>query len=171
MSSFEAQVHRYKDRIYGFAYHYLHDRAAAEDVTQEVLIRFWEHRDELRPEGTLAWLLRVTRNACIDALRRRSTRRRVMIAPRDGLRSAHSRQRSPEAEAETADFQAHLEDALARIDEPYRSILILREIQDFQYKEISGALDLPMNTVKVYLHRARKKLRKELAEVIDYEPA
>lgn len=170
MPSFEEEVHRYQDRVYGFAFHYLHRREAAEDVTQEVLVRFWQHRDSLESDA-LPWLLRVTRNACIDALRHRSTRRDVFAGDAEEVRRARSRRASPQADAEAADFRAHLDRALDELGEPYRSLVILREIQGFSYKDISQTLDLPLGTVKGYLHRARKRLRHYLAEATNHELA
>lgn len=171
MSDFEQQVRQYQDRVFGFAQYFLKSREAAQDVTQDVLIRFWEHRDEVDDDRTLGWLLRVTRNACIDALRKRKTRRNAITVNTDGLDRATSAAPSPAADAEAVDFREHLKRALADVDEPYRSVIILREIQHLKYREISDALDMPMNTVKVYVHRGRKKLRAQLTEVIDHENA
>lgn len=169
MRTFQDQVRRCQDRVYAFAVSLLHDRAEAQDVTQDVLLRFWEHRDEVDPERALSWLLRVTRNACIDVMRRRHRHGRVMEVDTEGVARAASRSPSPQADAEQADFQTHLQAALDRLDEPYRSIVILREVQGLSYQEISGAMDLPLGTVKGYLHRARKRLRKQLNEVMAYE--
>ena len=171
MSTFEQQVQRYQDRVYGFAYYFLNNREAAEDVTQDVLLCFWENRGEVDPERVQAWLMQVTRNTCIDRLRRRKTQRKVMDVSTDALRRAASRRSSPAEDAEAADFRRHLQTALSQIDEPYRSVVILREVQNLKYKEISEALDMPLNTVKVYVHRGRKKLRHHLAEVLNYEVA
>lgn len=146
-------------------------REAAQDVTQDVLIRFWEHHEDVDEDRALGWLLRVTRNACIDALRKRKTRRNAVTVDTEGLDRATSTRTAPDAEAEAADFRDHLEEALDHVDEPYRSVVILREIQNLKYREISEALDMPMNTVKVYVHRGRKKLRKQLAELIEHETA
>ena len=169
MSTFEQQVRQYQDRVYGFAQYYLKNREAAQDVTQDVLIRFWEHHDEVDSNKTLGWLLRVTRNACIDELRKRKTRRNAMTVDTDGLDHASGSRPSPAADAEASDFREHLESALDEVDEPYRSVIILREIQNLKYKEISDALDMPMNTVKVYVHRGRKKLRNQLSQVTHHE--
>lgn len=171
MSDFEQQVRQYQDRVFGFAQYFLKNREAAQDVTQDVLIRFWEHHDDVDDDRALGWLLRVTRNACIDALRKRKTRRNAITVNTDGLDRATSPAPSPAADAEASDFRDHLEQALDDVDEPYRSVIILREIQNLKYREISEALDMPMNTVKVYVHRGRKKLRKQLTEVIDHENA
>lgn len=171
MSHFEQQVRQYQDRVFGFAQYFMKSREAAQDVTQDVLIRFWEHHEDVDEDRALGWLLRVTRNACIDALRKRKTRRNAVTVDTEGLDRATSTRTAPDAEAEAADFRDHLEEALDHVDEPYRSVIILREIQNLKYREISEALDMPMNTVKVYVHRGRKKLRKQLAELIEHETA
>jgi RNA polymerase sigma-70 factor (ECF subfamily) len=171
VSHFEQQVRQYQDRVFGFAQYFMKNREAAQDVTQDVLIRFWEHHEDVDEDRALGWLLRVTRNACIDALRKRKTRRNAVTVDTEGLDRATSTRTAPDAEAEAADFRDHLEEALDHVDEPYRSVIILREIQNLKYREISEALDMPMNTVKVYVHRGRKKLRKQLAELIEHETA
>ena len=168
---FERSVRKYQHRIYGFAVYFLSDRVEAQDVTQDVLLRLWQHRDEIDEARMLGWLLRVTRNACVDALRRRKARHNVMTTDTDAVGYAVGSGPSPEAYAEAADFQGHLGRALSRIAEPYRSIVILREVQELKYEEISGAMNLPLNTVKVYLHRGRKMLREQLSEVLHRETA
>lgn len=170
VDAFTENVHQYQDRIYGFACSYLKDDAAAKDVTQDVFIRYWNHYEEIDDDRAIAWLMRVTRNACIDLLRKRQTRRKSVTVNSENLHRAPDRTASPHAEAESTDFETRLDAALAEIDEPYRSVVTMRELHDMKYKEISDALDMPINTVKVYIHRGRKKLRHELAEVLDYEP-
>ncbi len=168
---FERQVNEYQDQVYGFACSMLRDDVTAQDVTQDVFIKLWEHRDEVDHDRALAWLMRVTRNACIDQLRRRQTRRRTMTVDTESLCRAESQRPRPDTTTEVADFQEHLNDALDQIDEPYRSVVVLREMQDLKYKEIADALEMPLNTVKVYIHRGRKKLRQQLTDRLDYAPA
>lgn len=159
-------MHAYQHRIFGFAFYLLTDREEAEDVTQEVLLRLWDHRSDVEEERALAWLLRVTRNACIDEMRKRAHFRKLVEVDSDALERVSGDSLPPDACAEQADFQERLEDTLCRLQEPHRSIVILREIQDMKYEEIAEALDLPLNTVKVYLHRGRKFLREQLSEVL-----
>ena len=149
--------------------YFLGDRTEAQDVTQDVLLRLWQHRDNVDEDRLLGWLLRVTRNACVDALRKRKAQRNVMTSDSEALEYTPGQGPTPETSAEAADFQGHLERALRRMAEPYRSIVILREVQELKYEEISGAMDLPLNTVKVYLHRGRKMLREHLSEVMHRE--
>jgi len=168
---FENQVHEYQDQVYGFACSMLRDEVIAQDVTQDVFITLWEHRDEVDYDRALPWLMRVTRNACIDQLRRRQTRQRTMTVDTEGLSRAESQRPLPDTSTEVSDFEDHLDAALDKIDEPYRSVVVLREIQELKYQEIADALDMPLNTVKVYIHRGRKKLRKRLTDRLDYAPA
>ncbi len=162
---YERQVRQHQHRVYGLAVYLLGDREEAEDVAQEVWLRLWHHRHEVDEARLLAWLLRVTRNACIDALRRRNVYRALVRTDPDGVRRAADPGRAPDDETASALFREHLARALRQLKEPHRSIVILREIHDMKYEEISEALGLPLNTVKVYLHRARKTLRKLLSEV------
>jgi RNA polymerase sigma-70 factor (ECF subfamily) len=171
VDSFEQQVHQYQDRVFGFACYFLKNEAAAKDITQDVFIKYWEHYDDIDQDRAIGWLLRVTKNACIDVLRKRKTRRKSVTVDTESLDRAESISPSPHADAESSDFQDHLDRALDEVDEPYRSVVVLREIQDLKYKEIAEALDMPINTVKVYIHRGRKKLRKQLAEILDHETA
>jgi RNA polymerase sigma-70 factor (ECF subfamily) len=171
VNDFEKQVHQYQDRIYGFACYFLKDQTVAQDITQDVFIKFWEHYDDIDRDRALGWLLKVTRNACIDQIRKRKTRRKSVTVDSENLNRAESQGPSPLAETQASDFDEHLNAALDNIDEPYRSVVVLREVQDLKYKEIAEALDMPLNTVKVYIHRGRKKLRNQLAEVLDHEAA
>lgn len=171
VDSFEQQVRQYQDRVFGFACYFLKNEAAAKDVTQDVFIKYWENYDDIDQDRAIGWLLRVTKNACIDVLRKRKTRRKSVTVDSESLDRAESVTPSPHADAESSDFQSHLDQALDEVDEPYRSVIVLREIQDLKYKEIAEALDMPINTVKVYIHRGRKKLRKQLEEVLDHETA
>ena len=166
---FEQQLNRYQNRVFGFAFHYLGNREEAEDVTQEVFIRFWKHRETIDEDQPLGWLLRVTRNASVDAIRRRKTYQRTVSVNSELLDYAHGSNPLPDDNAESSDFRQHLQQAVEELNEPYRSIVILRELQELKYQEISDALDLPLTTVKVYLHRARKMLRNQLHEVLQRE--
>ena len=161
-SDFDRKVSAHEDQVYRFARSMLNDDATAQDVTQEVLITLWEHQDELDENGVLPWLMRVTRNACIDRLRARQRRRKTVRTDPDGVGRAPSPSRTPDRQAEAADLQNHVLDALDRVDDPYRRVVALRELQGLKYKEIAEALNMPLNTVKVYLHRGRKKLRAQL---------
>ncbi len=163
---FRNLVDQHRHRIYTFAYYHLGNQEEAEDVTQEVLVKMWQHRETIEPGSLKAWLLRVTRNGCIDVIRKRN-RYRAMVVPEEfieaGVKTAVAGS-SQDAVLDSLSIRMELEKALATLEEPYRSIVILREIQELKYDEISDALNMPLNTVKVYLHRARRMLRTRLKE-------
>ena len=81
------------------------------------------------------------------------------------LRAEHSGP-DPEEIAESVDAKRKIELALKDVADPYRTILILREIQEMSYEQISEILQMPLNTIKVYLHRGRRMLREQLQEVV-----
>ncbi|NKB67176.1 MAG: sigma-70 family RNA polymerase sigma factor [Candidatus Latescibacteria bacterium] len=159
MARFRQLCREHRDRIYTFACYYMGNREDAEDITQEVLLRLWRHRAPSDAEGAAAWLTRVARNACLDALRRRHSYRAVVSGqdPEPVLQNTR-------AGDEKIELRLRLEAALTRLDSPYREIIILREIQGLPYSDISRSLELPLNTVKVYLHRGRRRLRALLQE-------
>lgn len=163
---FHDLVGEHQHRVFTFACYYLGDREEAEDVTQEVLLRLWRNIDRVDPGMAGAWLLKVTRNACLDALRSRKSRRRLFVA---GLDETAAESADPDDRTEAAllswDVQRHLRRAVAALEDPYRTIAILREVQGKSYQEIAATLDMPLNTVKTYLHRARRKLREGMREV------
>ncbi|MEW5702356.1 MAG: sigma-70 family RNA polymerase sigma factor [Candidatus Zixiibacteriota bacterium] len=165
MSGFQAMAEAWRDRIYSFAYYSLGSREEAEDVTQEVLVRLWQHWPTLSDGHTVPWLIRVARNACLDVHRRRQTRTAFAANHSDDCPVNPSPVADdPDAILERQEFRKQVETALHEIEEPYRSIVILREIETLSYAEIADALALPLNTVKVYLHRGRRRLRELLKE-------
>lgn len=154
--------------MFSLACYLLGSRDDARDVTQEVLIRLWKSGGDVEEERVLPWLMRVTRNASIDALRHRKTVNNVVSADAE-VDQVPDGGESPTDHLQAADEAEMVEAALDSMPEPYRSIVILREIQDLKYEEISATMDMPLNTVKVYLHRGRKMLREQLSEVLESE--
>ena len=167
LTAFDDTARAHRSRIYSFARYLLSSREEAEDVTQEVLLRLWRHQDGVDEERLVSWLLRVTRNACYDLLRRRradATQTLASSLDDEKAQELASAEPGPQAQAEAADFRRRLLAALAELGEPYKSIIILREVQGLAHREIGEALGIPEVTVRVHLHRGRKKLRERLRE-------
>lgn len=164
-----AALAAHRHRVYAFALRLTGCREDAADVTQEVLVRLWRHGDRVEEDRRTAWTLRVTRNAAYDLLRRRQTRASYTVTNNDLPDAAPADGPASDALADAADVRRRLERALAALDEPYRSIVVLREVEDLSYQDIADALDLPLNTLKVYLHRARRRLRDALRATIPAE--
>ena len=159
---FRNWVDQHQDQVWTLARYLLKDPAEAEDVAQETFEKLWHHQDNVDPERVRAWLMRVTRNACLDRIRRRRPETPV-DEERDVVSDAPVR--DPSGDAERAELGRWLRQAIVGLREPYRSLVVLRDIHQHSYEEVAGALELSLAQVKVYLHRARKQLREQLAEV------
>ncbi len=167
---FQRLAREHGGRIYTFALHALRSHEDAEDVTQEVLVRLWRHRDNVDPTRIHAWVMRVARNLVIDVSRRQRMRSTIFAdgtdvdlvcgEVADGTNRTDGTERS--------ELRGLLEEAVAALEEPYRSIVIMREIQDRSYNEIAEAMAMPLGTVKVYLHRARRRLRERLSKELGH---
>jgi RNA polymerase sigma-70 factor (ECF subfamily) len=171
MTAFETTAERYRRRVFSFARSLLSNREEAEEVTQDVLLRLWRHQSQVDEERPGPWLLRVTRNACYDLLRRRRSLRLAAGPPaEDGeAERVASAEPGPEARVQASDFRRSLQEALEAIGEPYRSVVLLREVQGLAHREISAALGIPEATVRVHLHRGRQRLRERLREVYGHD--
>ena len=165
---FDRALARHHGRIFTFATYLLSSRVEAEDVTQEVFVKLWRSGDAVPPERVGAWLLRVTRNACFDHLRRRRWQRRFTTAAQgDPPPETASDAPGPEVLAAASELGRRLLEALARLGEPHRSIVILRHVEGLSCREIGEVVDMTEGSVRVALHRARRRLREQLREVVD----
>ncbi|MCB1054675.1 MAG: RNA polymerase sigma factor [Acidobacteria bacterium] len=168
--SFHQLASEQQHRIFSLARYLLGNAEDAADVTQEVLLKLWQHWSELDLEIAPAWLRKVTRNASIDRIRQRKAYRSMVTEHIDpsAEERAVGQQPGPAQSAAAAGFRRHLESTLAELPEPYRTAVVLREIEELKYEEISSCLDLPLNTVRTHIHRGRRILRQRLREDYGY---
>lgn len=159
-ADFQETVRDHKDRLFGLAVRLTGDRSEAEDVVQESFIKLWRQEPKPPDAAVLPWLLTVTRNASLDRLRRR----RLVSADQAVLEAQPDGAAQPERQAAGDEFDRRLREAVENLSEPFRSLVILREMQGLDYQAISQVLSLSMSQVKVYLHRARRQLRHELSD-------
>ena len=130
--------------------------ADAADAAQDALVRVWQKGASIPEDRRRAWCARVSRNAALDLLRRRAVRPAPSYGEPVEPADDHAR---ADRHTESREIGATIDAALDGLGEPYRSIVVLREVEGMAYAEIADALDLPLNTLKVYLHRARRQLR------------
>jgi len=157
---FRALVNQYQDQVFSLALYLLRNRAEAEDVTQETYTKLWQHIAEIEMETAKHWLLKVTRNACLDRLRARRE-----ITNVETIAEQVSERHEPSSEIMREQLSHWLREAIDTLKEPYKSLIVLRDMQQHSYEHIATALSLNLNQVKSYLFRARKQLRDLLAEV------
>ncbi len=161
--AWEALVRRYQGRVFAVALHYMRNREEARDVAQEAFIKLYRNLGTLREgEAFLPWLLRLTRNCAIDRIRRLKSRTPEHSVPVEEGVEIVARQLSPEEHSLRSWRSGLLYRAIDMLSEQSREVIMLKDIQELQVKEIADLLALPVGTVKSRSHRARL----ELAEVI-----
>lgn len=179
LAAFEALVEKYQDRIYNLVYRLAGRHEDAQDITQDVFLRALEHIAEFRQQAQVyTWLFRIAVNLAIS---RRRRGQRVRFVSLDGLSGGDGREEDEVGgmdpadgrEARPAEAVEHDERceqvaaAVAELDEEFRSVLVLKDIEGFDYQQISEILALPMGTVKSRLHRARNELKVRLLPIIN----
>jgi RNA polymerase sigma-70 factor (ECF subfamily) len=153
---FRLLVLQHHRAVYGLARYLLRDGHEAEDAAQDAFERLWRERRKV--ERPKEWLLRVVRNACMDRLRRsgRTVSDAEIAVPEE------RDERDPAWHFDQGQLGATLAAAVESLPEPQRSLVVLFDVQGLSGGECARVLELSNEQVKVYLHRARRKLRTKL---------
>lgn len=171
-AAFRELVRRYERPVFSLVFRMVRDREVAEDLAQDSFIKVLNHIDKYSPEFKFSsWLFKIANNVAIDHLRRR----KLDTVSMDGSPHAASaaeieattfevaaRQESALDEMEARELGTAIERAVAHLRPQYRACIMLRHVEGRSYEEIAATLDLPLGTVKTYIHRARHELRKAL---------
>lgn len=142
----------------------LKNKMDAEDVTQEVLIRIWKNLENFNILAAKTWIMKTTHNLCLDYLRKRKNDFSKNPYSVDDISDIieNKDDENPIKKLENKIIEEKIKMKIQELPENLKSVFALYEIQGLKYKEISKALDIPINSVKVYLLRARKQLQEEL---------
>ncbi len=160
-SEFKLMVMPYASRLYRLAFRMMGNREEAEDVVQEVYLKLWKMRNELPSYQSIeALAVRITRNLCLDLLRKRKKTLDVVESERREQESG--RQSTPEDHAEKEEKIQLVHEMINRLPEPQRSLIHLRHIEGKEYDEIAAMVNMTGNAIRVNISRARKKLREML---------
>jgi RNA polymerase sigma-70 factor (ECF subfamily) len=173
-AAFRELIRRYERPVFSLIFRMVRDRETAEDLSQDTFIKVLNHIDRYRPEFKLSsWLFKIANNVAIDHLRKRQIET-VSIDGSPHARTAAeveatsfdvvARQESALEELESRELGSAIERAIAGLRPEYRSCILLRHVEGRSYEEIAATLDLPLGTVKTYIHRARRELRDALGE-------
>ncbi len=168
---FNRAVAEHTEGLMTYAMRMLRDQEAAEDVTQDAFLALYRHQSQVPESAYRPWLYRVTRNLCLDVLRRRRFKLRLFrdLSRDDEAHPSlpdHSGAR-PDEMAEAREAQAAIEDAIAALPMKFREAFILCEMQGLSYEDAAAILRCPVKTVSTRLFRARQRFRAAVSHWID----
>ena len=160
---------RYERPVFSLVYRMVRDRSLAEDLSQDAFIRAFNAIESYNPRYKFSsWIFKIANNLTIDHLRKR----RIATVSIDGAPDAtsaeaqaqtrlvvQSRDENPEEYVEHRELGSQIESAIGELRPEYRAVVLLRHVDGHSYDEIAHIMDVPLGTVKTYLHRARAELK------------
>jgi RNA polymerase sigma-70 factor, ECF subfamily len=174
-AAYRELIRRYERPIFALLFRMVRDRELAEDLSQETFVKALNAIESYRPEFKFSsWIFKIANNAAIDHLRRReldtlsldgSPHAETPEAMQATALQIGARQESPLDAVEAKELGGAIEVAIGRLRPEYRACILLRHVEGRAYEEIAEMLDLPLGTVKTYIHRARNELRQALAHL------
>jgi len=174
-AAYRELIRRYERPIFALIFRMVRDRELAEDLSQETFVKALNAIGSYRPEFKFSsWIFKIANNASIDHLRRReldtlSLEGSPHAATPEAMQATAlqigNREESPLEAVEARELGSAIEAAIGRLRPEYRSCILLRHVEGRAYEEIAEILDLPLGTVKTYIHRARNELRQMLAHL------
>lgn len=174
VNAFNGLVQIYQDLAYSVAYRILQEPQSAADATQNAFIKAFRKISQFEGQHFKAWLLRIVTNGCYDELRRdkrhptHSLDHMMEVSEQDSLaieqEQAHdlhmiTRFEEPEEAVQRVELQRAIEDCIKTLNQGYRMVSVLVDVQGLSYEEVSQAADISLGTVKSRLSRARAQLR------------
>lgn len=166
---------RYQRPVFSLVYRMVRDRTLAEDLAQETFVRVFNSLDSYDPAYKFSsWIFKIANNLAIDHLRKR----KLDTLSIHGSPHADSPQQeeetritltargeTPDAYVEHRELGSHIERAIGELRPEYRTAITLRHLEGYSYEEIAQIMDVPLGTVKTYIHRARSELKERLAHL------
>jgi RNA polymerase sigma-70 factor (ECF subfamily) len=169
-AAFGELVRKYQDRLYNTMVHVTGCRDDAQDVVQDAFVQAFVKLDSFQQASAFyTWLYRIAFNVAISHRRRKKPTTSVEETRRSSGDEPSDDDAGPSERLEQEERRRLVQDAIARLSEEHRTILVLREIDGCCYETIAEILELPIGTVRSRLHRARLQLREELKEVLILE--
>ena len=168
-TAFEEIVNRYKNRLMNFAYRFVLDREEAEDIVQDTFMKVYQNRYAYKEIAKFStWIYTITANLAKTILRKRRNRKLFYfsrLGPEDKDMDFPSKERDAQSRIEGKFDKQAIQKAIIKLPEHFRTAIILRDIQELSYEEISNIINAPLGTVKSRINRARLKLQEDLQEM------
>jgi RNA polymerase sigma-70 factor (ECF subfamily) len=161
--AWEALVRGYQARVYSLAFHYLGNAEEARDAAQEIFLRIYRNIDQCRTaEMFLPWLIKISRNLCIDLLRRKAARPQGTGLSLDEMPEFPNPDLNPEENWMAKSRRKLVHRALQQLTALNREIVILKDIHGMAMEQIASLLKIPLGTVKSRSNRARLELAQKV---------
>ena len=168
--AYDLIVKRYKDQLLNFAYRFLGDLEDSEDIVQETFLRVFRKKEAYKSIAKFStWIYTITGNLAKTELRRRKRRKLFSISGlgfEDKDFEIPDLKRGPEEDADTIVKEEMVQKAIDSLSDKFKEVIILRDIQELSYEEISTIAKIPLGTVKSRVNRGRLKLQEKLSHLI-----
>jgi RNA polymerase sigma-70 factor (ECF subfamily) len=161
-------VRKYQNSVFNLCRKMVRNPEEARDLSQEAFVKTFATLDRFNPVYAFSsWLYKITANLCIDHIRKQRMKMLSIDEPVEGEEGSIARElqdpgQRPDEISERSEVRGMIEEAIARLPEHYREILILRHQRQLSYEEIAQELAIPLGTVKARIHRAREGLKQIL---------
>ena len=161
-------VNRYRDRLINFIYRFVNDIESAEDIVQDALLKVYTHKHYYKNIAKFStWLYTIAGNLAKTELRKIKTRKVTNLSqmgPEDKDFELTSNEPETDKATQNEYLEKRIQIAINKLPLHFKTVTILREIQELSYEEISKIVDVPLGTVKSRINRARLQLQKELKD-------
>jgi len=164
MLAFEELVGRHRDKIYARAFSMMRNEEEAVDLSHEAWVKGWQRLNQFQGESSFGtWMTRIVINLCLDQLRKQKRQRTESIEAMDQESGGVERQMpvltvNPTAGLERAELRQRIDKAMAQLSHEHRTVLILHEFEEMEYKQIAKTMNCSIGTVMSRLFYARRKL-------------
>jgi RNA polymerase sigma-70 factor, ECF subfamily len=171
-SAFKELIGRYERPVFSLIYRLVRDRERAEDLAQDTFIKVLNALDRYDPNYKFSsWIFKIAHNTSLDSLRKKQVAT-LSIEGSPHAETADDREAStltpvstaetPEEYVENRELGGEIDRAMSRLRPEYRTAIVLCHVEGRPYDEIAEIMDVPLGTVKTYIHRGRNELKREL---------
>jgi RNA polymerase sigma-70 factor (ECF subfamily) len=171
LSAFEELVARFRDKIYGRAYNMIRNEDEAQDLSQDAWVKGWQRLAQFQGDSSFAtWMTRIVINLCLDQLRKQKRQRTESIEALEEAGGGREHQMpvvisNPTAGLERVELRERIDRALAQLSHEHRTVLVLHEFEELEYKEIAKRMKCSIGTVMSRLFYARRRMAVLLASL------
>lgn len=152
-------VKQHSHKLYGFLLKMIKDKDETDDLVQDAFLKLWQYKDQVEVEKSKAWLFTTARNTMLNKIKRESRKESIEYL---------AKKNEPYSSSNRYELKQLIDTSLEELPEIQKSIVLLRDMEGYNYEEIGKILDLTESQVKVYLFRARKKMKEVLKQSISF---